>query len=53
MIYFKNILDILHSQQWECKHESIEIAKGKNEIPTTFKQAFNQFKRQVKWQLKK
>ena len=33
--------------------ESIEIAKGKNELPRSFKQGFKQIKRFIKWQNKK
>lgn len=46
-------MDILKAQPWEGKAESIEIAKGKNEIPKTFVGVFKQFKRGVKWQLRK
>lgn len=33
--------------------ENIEIAKGKYELPKTFKKGFNQIKRNWKWQSKK
>jgi hypothetical protein len=33
--------------------ENIEIAKGKFELPTTFKKGFTQIKRNLKWQSKK
>jgi hypothetical protein len=41
----KNILDLLMVNNHYGKHESIEIAKGKNEIPTDWKKAYNQIKR--------
>jgi hypothetical protein len=41
----KNILDLLMVTEHYNKHESIEIAKGKNELPTNWDKAYNQLKR--------
>lgn len=41
----KNILDLLMFTNHYGKHESIEIAKGKNEIQTTIKGGITQIKR--------
>jgi hypothetical protein len=46
----KRILDLLLTLDHYGKAEVIEIAKGKNELPNTFKKAFKQIKRQIKWQ---
>ncbi|CAB4148266.1 hypothetical protein UFOVP520_40 [uncultured Caudovirales phage] len=48
----KNILDLLMVRGHYGKHEVIEIAKGKNEIPKTWKKGYNQIKRLIKWQQK-
>lgn len=45
----KNILDLLALQEHYGISENIEIAKGKNEIPKTFKEGFKQIKRELKW----
>jgi hypothetical protein len=44
----KNILDLLALQEHYGQSELIEIAKGKYELQTSFKQAFKQLKRQWK-----
>jgi hypothetical protein len=44
----KHILDLLALDEFYGQSELIEIAKGKNEIPTTWKKAFKQIKRQWK-----
>jgi len=44
----KHILDLLALDEFYGQSELIEIAKGKYEIPTTFKQGFKQIKRQWK-----
>jgi hypothetical protein len=49
----KVILDLLTSQNHYAQSEEIEIAKGKYELPKTFKKGFNQIKRNWKWQSKK
>lgn len=50
----KQILDLLMSDEWHgTKSEAIEIAKGKNQLPKTFKQLKNKIKRKyrnAKWQ---
>lgn len=33
--------------------EEIEIAKGRNEIPTTIKQALKQAKRVIRWKVRR
>lgn len=38
-------IKLLHSNEWYGQSETIEIAKGKNEIPKTWKQAKEQIKR--------
>lgn len=44
----KHILDLLNMLPHYGQSETIEIAKGSNEFPTTFKGAFEQIKRQWK-----
>lgn len=44
----KQILDLLALHEHYGQSEIIEIAKGKNAIPKTFKQAIEQIKRQWK-----
>lgn len=46
----KNIVLLLGQNNHFNQSELIEIAKGKNEIPTSFKKAFKQIKRLAKWQ---
>ena len=46
----KNILELLALDNHYRQSEAIEIAKGKNKIITTFKEAFKQIKRQ--WKIK-
>jgi hypothetical protein len=36
----------------KCNEEYSLIAKGKNKIPETFKEAFKQIKNNIKWQRK-
>jgi len=45
----KNILQILNFQEFLGVSENIEIAKGKYKIPNSISEAFNQFKRDLKW----
>jgi len=47
----KLILEMLQLDDHYGQSELIEIAKGKYEIPTTFKQTFKQIKRE--WKIKK
>ena len=44
----KNILDLLKIDDFYGKTEFIDIAKGKNAIPTTIKEAYKQGKRKLK-----
>ena len=44
----KTIIDTLLSDNYYNAGECIEIAKGKNEIATTFKIGFNKIKRLLK-----
>ncbi|CAB4137151.1 hypothetical protein UFOVP324_14 [uncultured Caudovirales phage] len=45
----KHILDLLIIDDHLGQSEIIEIAKGKNEFPKTFKRLFKQFYRELKW----
>lgn len=45
----KDILALLNASEHYAQSESIEIAKGKYQIPTTFKIGVRQLKRQIKW----
>ena len=45
----KNIIQLLQLHEHYGISENIEIAKGKNEIPKTFKKGFKQLKRLYKW----
>ena len=45
----KSILDLLSAFDHYNRSEIIEVAKGKNELPSTFKKGFNQIKRNWKW----
>jgi hypothetical protein len=47
------IIELLKLSEFYGCSEAIEIAKGKNELPTTFSKGFKQIKRQVKWQTRK
>jgi hypothetical protein len=49
----KHVLNLLVSMNHYGETENIEIAKGKYELPKTFKKGFNQIKRNWKWQSKK
>ena len=44
----KNILELLALHEHYGQSETIEIAKGKYQLSKTFKQAFEQIKRQWK-----
>lgn len=44
----KQIIDLLNSLDHYGQSDNIEIAKGKYELPSTFKMAFEQIKRQWK-----
>lgn len=49
----KNIIQLLQLDEHYGVSENIEIAKGKNQLLTTFKQGYRQLKRDLKWQSKK
>jgi hypothetical protein len=44
----KNVLDLLNTSEFYGVSENIEIAKGKYELPTGWKDAFNKIKRHRK-----
>lgn len=44
-----NILKLLKQDDFYGVSEEIEIAKGKNKLPETFKEGFKQLKRQKEW----
>jgi hypothetical protein len=46
----KTLLDLLLALDHYGQSEVIEIAKGKYEMPNTFKKGYKQIKRQIKWQ---
>jgi|GWRWMinimDraft_13_1066021.scaffolds.fasta_scaffold00046_5 hypothetical protein len=48
----KNIIQLLQLNDHYGVSENIEIAKGKNELPKSFKQGYRQIKRELKWQSK-
>jgi|31_taG_2_1085359.scaffolds.fasta_scaffold20211_2 hypothetical protein len=37
----------------KSKSENVQIAKGKYKLPSSVKEAYNQFKQELKWQSKK
>ena len=46
-----SIIELLkHSKS---KSENIQIAKGKYKLPDSIKEAYDQFKTEIKWQSKK
>jgi hypothetical protein len=45
----KHIIDLLIIDDHFAQAEVIEIAKGKNHLPNTFKELFKLFKRDLKW----
>lgn len=49
----KNIIQLLQLNEHYGVSENIEIAKGKYELPKSFKKNKIQLKRSIKWQLKK
>ena len=48
---FKNIIDLLTLSEYKNISENIEIAKGKYQIPTSWKSAWYKIKRHS-WQTK-
>lgn len=49
----KQILDLLMVEDHYNQSEIIEIAKGRYQLPVTFKQAIKQIKRRAKWHKRK
>lgn len=47
----RQIIDLLHANEWYNSGDAIEIAKGKHELADTFKKGATKIKRE--WQLKK
>jgi hypothetical protein len=45
----KQILELLQCTEHYGQSELIEIAKGKYELPGTFKKGYTQIKREMKW----
>lgn len=45
----KSIIDLLGTDHFYNISQRVEIAKGKNEIPTTFKQGWYKIKRDWKY----
>jgi|TARA_R100000951_G_C2621251_1_gene174542 hypothetical protein len=43
----KNILELLKNAQGET--ELIQIAQGKNKLPTTLKEGLHKLKNEIKW----
>lgn len=46
----KQILNLLMTSEHYGQSETIEIAKGKYELPNSWNKGINQIKRQIKWQ---
>lgn len=46
----KEILNLLMIDNHYGESETIEIAKGKYELPNSWEKGFNQIKRIIKWQ---
>ena len=44
------VLKLLNIDEFYGIDEAIEIAKGKNKMPETFKEGFKQIKRKIKWE---
>jgi hypothetical protein len=45
----KEILNLLMLDNHYGQSETIEIAKGKYELPNSWSKGFNQIKREIKW----
>jgi len=43
------VIKLLNIDNFYGIDETIEIAKGKNKLPETFKEGFKQIKRHTKW----
>ena len=44
------LLQLLNIDKFYGISETMEIAKGKNKIPITIKEGYEQIKRKIKWQ---
>lgn len=44
---------IYNLSEVEATTELLKIAKGKNQLPSTFKQAYKTLKNELKWQITK
>jgi len=49
----KQVISLLMTIDHFNQSEIIEIAKGRNEIPKTWKKGFRQIKREMKWLTRK
>jgi len=47
MNMIKNILELL--KDTNCKAEIVQLAKGKNKFPDSFKEMFTRYKREREW----
>jgi hypothetical protein len=47
------ILTLLQQDKYQGLSMEIEIAKGRNKIPKSYKETINQAKRELKWRLRK
>jgi len=45
----KNIITLLSLNDYKGETDLIDVAKGKYKLPYTFREVFNQFKRQLAW----
>ena len=45
------ILKLLNVDKFYGKDEFIEIAKGKNKLPETLKEGYQQIKRKIRWRI--
>ena len=43
----KDILDLL--KDTDCKAEVVQLAKGKNKFPDSFKEVFTRQKQEIEW----
>ena len=46
----KEVLDLL--KETDCKSEVVQLAKGKNKFPDSFKELIKRQKQDIKWQKK-
>lgn len=48
----RNLIDLLNTSEYYGVSENVDIAKGRYEIPLTWKDAFKNIKRRI-WQIRK